>query len=479
MKNLASEIDNYDFRDIRELKIITNISQSIIKTLDFDKVLQTISDGMAELLEIESAAMYILEDKMNLHLGATTPPLDTNMPDFLRKASLSDHPHIETSITTQKPLLIPDTKTADLSQAEKAIVDMRHLRSLVYFPFIREKNVLGVLIIGTCNKLKNYSESQIELGQTVANQLSVAIENSQLHKDLKKYNDNLEQLVAERTFELETTNEELRAANEELYSKNELILEKNKIVQEQKNEIEIALNNLKTTQAQLIQSEKMASLGILTAGVAHEINNPLNYIMGGYVGLTNELEINNIKAGDRVSAFLNGIKTGIDRAADIVKGLNQLSRNNDVYDEECDIHAILENCLTILHNKYKSHIKIHRNYEEDISIVQGNTGKLHQVFINVISNAIDSIHQNGEISINTRVTENMIDITIQDNGCGIPSENLNKILDPFFTTKEPGKGTGLGLSITRTIIEEHKGKLIIKSTHHKGTSVLIQLPKIF
>jgi len=477
MNNLKSKLDKNDSRDIRELEIITKISQSIIKTLDFDEVLQSISDGMAELLEIESAAIYILEADKKLHLGATTPPLDPNMPDFLRKANLNDHPHIKTAISTQKPILIADTHTSNLSQSEQAIIDMRNLRSLLYFPFIREEQALGVLILGTCNKTKNYSESQIELGQTVANQLSVAIQNSQLHNDLKKYNEDLERLVAERTHELEATNEELRSANEELHLKNELISEKNKIVQEQKDEIERSLTNLKSTQAQLIQSEKKASLGILTAGVAHEINNPLNYIMGGYVGLMNELEINNIETDKRISAFLNGIKTGIDRAADIVQGLNQLSRNNDSFDEKCDIHAIIENCLTILNSKFKNRIEIHKNYSEDATFIYGNSGKLHQVFINVILNAIDSIEQSGEIYINSKVAENTFDIIIQDSGCGIPTEHLNKIIDPFFTTKDPGKGTGLGLSIANTIIEEHKGKLKITSTGHKGTSVLIRLPK--
>ncbi len=166
------------------------------------------------------------------------------------------------------------------------------------------------------------------MGQTIANQLSVAIQNSQLHKDLKKYTSNLERLVEKRTHELKAANEELRAINEQLQNKNNLI----------------------------IQSEKMASLGILTAGVAHEINNPLNFIMGGYTGLRNELELRNLNKDKRISVFLKGIKTGIERASAIVSGLNQLSRDNDNYEENCDIHAILDNCLTILQNKYKKRI---------------------------------------------------------------------------------------------------------------------------
>ena len=478
MENSFIKSNNDSSQNFRELSIITKISQSIIKTLDYEEVLQIISNGMSELLEIEKAAIYILEDETKLYLRAATPPLDPELPDIFKKANLLDHPHIETAISTQKPLFISDTQTETLSPAEDNIIKLSKARSLLYLPFIKGEKAFGVLILTACEETKNYSERQIELGQTVANQLSVAIQNSQLHNDLLKQNENLELLVAERTCELEATNEELRSANDELHLKNDLVLEKNKLVQEQKEEIENTLKNLKATQNQLIQSEKMASIGVLTAGVAHEINNPLNYIMGGYTGLINELKTSDIEKDERISVFLKGIKTGVERAADIVKGLNQLSRSNDSYEEICDIHAIIDNCLTVLYSKYKNKIKIIRDYYEDTLIAKGNTGKLHQVFINTISNAIDSIEQEGEINISTHVTNNNLSIVITDTGCGISNENLKRVLDPFFTTKDPGKGTGLGLSITNSIIEQHKGDLQIISTLDKGTKVLIKLPKI-
>lgn len=248
-------------------------------------------------------------------------------------------------------------------------------------------------------------------------------------------------------------------------------------VSERTNELKSTLKNLQETQKQLIKKEKMAALGVLTAGVAHEINNPLNYIMGGYVGLDNELKANNIEIDQRISVYLEGIKTGVDKAAEIVKGLNQLNRNNESYNEKCDIHSILDNSLLILNIKLEKRIEILKNYSSEVLLTLGNTGKLHQVFINILSNAIDSIEQNGKISITTNSENKKIKIIIEDNGCGIPDKNLNKILDPFFTTKDPGKGTGLGLSITNTIIEQHKGKLQILSTVGKGTIVLIELTK--
>jgi C4-dicarboxylate-specific signal transduction histidine kinase len=479
MKNSFINLDTENAQNFRKLSIITKISQNIIKTLDYEQILQIICDGMSELLEIERAAIYILTNETELYLGAATPPLDPKMPDLFRKTNIFNHPHIETAIKTRKPVLISDTQTEKLSPAEKEIIELSDSQSLLFFPFIREIEVIGILILGTCQKSKNYTENQIEFGQTVANQLSVAIQNSQLHNDLKKHNDNLERLVAERTYELEAANEEYQAINEELHKSNNELSNKNEIVLQQKKDIENVLKNLKATQSQLIQSEKMASLGVLTAGIAHEINNPLNYIMGGYIGLSNELKTYDFDKDKRISVFLEGIKTGIERASDIVKGLNQLSRDNDNYNEKCEIHSILDSCLTILHYKYKNRIEVVKNYAKENLFTMGNTGKLHQVFINIISNAIDSIENNGVIYMDTISSDENQEINIKDTGCGIPAENLSKIIDPFFTTKAPGKGTGLGLSIANTIIQQHNGGLQFDSTLGKGTKVLIHLPKTY
>jgi len=352
MDELFAKYNNDISQDFRELTVIMKISQSIIENPDYEEVLQIISDGMAELLGIEKGAIYIIESETKIYLEAATPVIDPDLPDIFRRAVIEEHPHIQKAISTRKPLLVSDTRTAILSEAERRIVELSQARTIMYFPFIREEKAIGILILSTSAENRKYSERQIELGQTIANQLSVAIQNSQLHRDLRRQNDNLERLVAERTDELEATNEELEATIEELQATNNELTNKNEIVIKQNKDIELVLNNLKATQAQLIQSEKMASIGVLTAGVAHEINNPLNFIMGGYTGLCEELKTCDFDKNQRISVFLEGIKTGIERAADIVKGLNQLSRDNDSYNEKCEIHAIIDNCLTILHNLY-------------------------------------------------------------------------------------------------------------------------------
>jgi|WetSurMetagenome_2_1015567.scaffolds.fasta_scaffold11367_3 signal transduction histidine kinase len=469
MNKPAAPVKSSSRQSLRELNLIIKISRNIIGTLDYEKVLQIISDGMSELLDIESAAMYILVNDDELLLGATTPPLDPQMPEELRRAFVRDHPHIKKAIIKRKPVLLADTKTSPLSPAERAVAEMRRLRSLIYFPFVQEDRVLGVLILGTCNKSRTFTRHETDLGQTVANQLSVAIQNTRLHADLKDNNDNLERLVEQRTKELETANRVLKEMNLELIEKSHLVLQ-------HKEELETNLNYLKSVQLKLIQSEKMASLGVLTAGVAHEINNPLNFISGSYLGLEEFFATSDPEHKEQVKLYLDGLKVGIKRVTEIVHSLNQFSRDNNTYNEECNIHSIIDNCIVMLYNRSKLNIKYIKSYYKDGLTVKGNVGKLHQAFTNIILNSIQAIEDEGVITITTNKCGNSALIDINDTGKGIKEDDLPRITDPFFTTKDPNEGTGLGLSITYSIIKEHKGQIDFESELGKGTTVKISLP---
>jgi len=290
-----------------------------------------------------------------------------------------------------------------------------------------------------------------------------------IEKELELHRNNLEKLVQKKTEDVEIMNEELRATNEELF-------EKNDIINNQNTELKATLQHLQETQSQLLQSEKMASLGILTAGVAHEINNPLNYIMGAYFGLDNFFKNNESYVEKNIPIFLNSIKEGIDRTSAIVKGLNEFSRSNSGYDENCNIHSIIDNCLVMLHNQLKHSVEIVKDYTEEDIVITGNVGKLHQVFINLFMNAKDAIIGKGTITITTKKSDENITVFIEDDGCGIDEAHLKQVMDPFFTTKPPGKGTGLGLSITYSIISDHKGKISFESEVNKGTKVTIHFP---
>ncbi len=294
----------------------------------------------------------------------------------------------------------------------------------------------------------------------------------QAYKSIKQKEQQLKELYEEQ----KASKEELHVVNEELLNTNEELIEKSEIISEQNEELQTALQHLRETQSQLLQSEKMASLGILTAGVAHEINNPLNFIMGGVIGLENYFEDYNCQQPEKIHDLLSKVKTGINRITDIIRGLDQFSSVNENDPQPCDMHSIVNNCLVILQNQFKNRIEIRKDYTKEKITIKGNVGELHQAIINILNNSIQSIEAEGKISITTEKKHKDLIIEISDTGCGISKENLPKITDPFFTSKDPGKGVGLGLSIAYTIIQEHKGKLDFKSESGKGTRVKITFP---
>ncbi len=272
---------------------------------------------------------------------------------------------------------------------------------------------------------------------------------------LEKYTRNLEEIVGERTQKLEEANEQLQVSNTAL---------------------ERTIQNLKQAQNQLIQSEKMASLGVLSAGIGHEINNPLNFIKNGVHALKKELNFNGHMNNDFESYF-EVIEEGVVRASNIVKSLSHFSHQGSSQMEICDVNDILDNCLTILSSKLKHTVEVTRNYTKNPATLKGNEGKLHQAFLNLLSNAQQAIEGEGTIVITTLAAEKLISISIKDSGVGISEEHLHKISDPFFTTKPPGTGTGLGLSITYSIIEEHKGLIEVNSEVNEGTEFAVMLPR--
>ncbi len=274
----------------------------------------------------------------------------------------------------------------------------------------------------------------------------------------------------------------------------------------QKEELESTIENLKATQAQLVQAEKMASLGILTAGVAHEINNPINFVsanveplkrdiedmlqvLAGYentikkYGLTdqfkevealkNELDFNLLI--QEINDLLKGIKEGATRTSEIVKGLRNFSRLDENERKPVQVNEGIESTLLVLSNQLKNKVTVHRDYGK-VEELMGYPGKLNQVFMNVISNAYQAIEDKGEIFIKTCMENSHVVIRISDTGIGMTEGVQKRIFEPFFTTKQVGAGTGLGLSITYGIIKDHQGTISVESTPGKGSTFTICIP---
>lgn len=247
-----------------------------------------------------------------------------------------------------------------------------------------------------------------------------------------------------------------------------------------------AYSKLRETQTQLVQNEKMASLGMLVAGVAHEINNPLGAIncnVDLYKNIISRLKktrsvIEDTSALELVSKLENANTTNIiacDRILEIVKSLRNFARLDESEYKEADIHAGIDCTLILLGNKIKNKVNVVKEYG-NVPPVTCYPNQLNQVFMNLFANAIDAIPDSGTIWITTYSDERYVHVKIKDNGSGIEADNIQKIFDPGFTTKGVGIGTGLGLSIVYNIIEKHNGKISVKSEIDKGTEFHIQVP---
>jgi len=282
-----------------------------------------------------------------------------------------------------------------------------------------------------------------------------------IREKLKYHLENLDLLVKKRTNDLSNANHELEAANMEL--------------QAQKEELMAINAHLQDTQSALLQSEKMAAMGTLTAGIAHEINNPLNYILGGITGLDEILK--KLKIEDETALFLmQAIKTGTSRASKIVESLNKFTNSTAHIKEEVWLENLIETALIGIRSQMTGNIELKKQYGGNAVSIIADESNLVQVIINILSNAIQSISDKGCITIKTIYEIDSVCISIADTGIGISTENLPRITEPFFTTKDPGQGIGLGLAVAYNIIKEHQGALLIQSELGKGTLVKIYLP---
>lgn len=304
--------------------------------------------------------------------------------------------------------------------------------------------------------------------------------------------------------------------NERIVKEQNVTLEQNVMLRTQElsqtnNELKIALKTLKEAQIQLVEAEKMASLGQLTAGIAHEINNPINFVTSSVVPLKRDIDFilkiiekyeilhesfveEKLKEvmiykkqvdfeylKEEINIILEGIEEGASRTAEIIRGLRNFSRLDEGGLKKVDIHSGIDSTLVLLNSSVRDKITIVKNYGQ-IPQIECLAGKINQVFMNLLSNAIHAVtmqHQssgNGQIYITTWEEDNQIVISIKDNGTGMTEETKNKIFDPFFTTKEVNEGTGLGLSIVQSAIDSHNAKLTITTSIGKGTEFIIYLP---
>lgn len=367
----------------------------------------------------------------------------------------------------------------------------------------------GILFSFALAKWINEVEEQKNAELVRYNNYMVLSEAS-LQSSVKKLRDAETQLkgINDRLSE---SQEAMRAIAEDQLEQSEALLKAEKELQRALQEEKERKKLLLDTQSQLVNNEKMASLGQLTAGIAHEINNPINFIYNGIdtlkltyselkpivnkvkefgnghdenllideiVHLRNEYQIEELKSD--MHELVSDIKLGAVRTMEIVKGLRVFSRLDEEEQKPANINENIEATLVLLRNKTKNKIEIRKDFETSNQEILCYPGQLNQVFMNIIGNAIQAIPEDrsdGKITITTELNEHMAIIRIKDNGVGMPESVRKRIFEPFFTTKPVGVGTGLGLSISYGIIEKHKGQMFVTSEEGKGTEFVIHIPR--
>ncbi len=326
--------------------------------------------------------------------------------------------------------------------------------------FTKKGNLFGNTVIITRGKagLENRSLIEAFIGQA-----SVALQRRRVEEELKRYREHLEELVEERTSNLKVANE---------YLKRE-ITERKKAEKESfeaKDKAESAYRDLRDVQAKMLLSERMAALGELSAGVAHEVNNPLN-VVSGYAQMLLMDENVDIEVKKISEIIINQIE----RAANITDKLLKFSRQTKPEIKRINVNEAIEYALVLLkHQLNLNDIKVEWQKSLKPISLYADLSQLQQVFHNLIVNASQAMPEGGKLTIRTEVKNNNIEINFADTGCGIPKKNINKLFEPFFSTKE--KGSGLGLSIVYGIIEAHKGRIEVKSEVKKGSIFTIIFP---
>jgi signal transduction histidine kinase len=313
-------------------------------------------------------------------------------------------------------------------------------------------------------------------------------------------------------YRLQASYRELNKSNRDLESMNNSLEER---VTDRTEKLSEAYEDLKESQVQLVQAEKMSSLGELVAGISHEINTPLWYLISNATVLQERLEVlsdfcaigegmvDAVKAREGIKETVgrglidmqkmlrDGMRDDIDESRDLIQdsieGLEELtelaqslkdfSRLDRAQRGDFDVNDGLDKALLIAKNRLKNKASIHKHYGE-LPTIHCSPSQINQIFLNLLTNAADAIEESGEIVIQTSADDQRVRVSISDTGSGIPDDLMSKIRDPFFTTKEVGKGTGLGLSIVDQIISSHGGELLIESEQGKGTTVTIVLPLI-
>jgi signal transduction histidine kinase len=323
---------------------------------------------------------------------------------------------------------------------------------------------------------------------------------------LRLLNENLEKVVDRRTKALKRANLALRGALDQAHQLAGSLTERNAEIAGKNEELNCAYAELKTTQSRILQQEKMAAIGQLAAGVAHEINNPMGFLSSNLGTLekytrrlTDYIEAQGTFITERhaseeilaliekrrqmkiehilsdIGELIEESRDGADRVKKIVQDLKTFSRVDEAERQMANINDCIDTTINVVWNEIKYKATLKKDYGQ-LPLLLCHPLQLSQVFMNLLLNAVQAIERQGELEVKTWAEQGQIHVAVADNGCGMPAEIRQKIFEPFFTTKQVGQGTGLGLSISYDIVKKHRGDIRVESEVGRGTTFILSIP---
>ena len=439
---LQALVDRSFDRDREAYRVaVGEISEAMVSMLSLSEIADRILIALTDTMGVDMAMVMMVDDETK-----RLRPVATRgewWDEALELEIESDHPIWQQLWLRREDLSrtdFDDELDPEIREACRDIFDTLEVELLV--PILFGVDLLGVIAVDRKISGDWLTWDDRTLLRTLANQSSIAIENAKAFNQIAKLNETLEARVDERTAEL------------------------------------------RETQAQLTQAEKMKSLGQLVAGVAHELNNPIGFVHANLqlldefvkkLTLAQKTGADTEPIQEAIAKLLARSREGTERVKKIVQDLRTFSRMDYAELLDADLNEELERTLTLMEPTFKNKITVERDFGE-IPNVRCYAGQLNQVFLNLLMNACDALEESGTIRIKTRRRGGIVRLEFSDDGPGIPDEMRSRIFDPFFTTKGVGVGTGLGLSISHGIIERHGGRIIVDSEEGVGTTFVIDIP---
>jgi signal transduction histidine kinase len=422
-------------------RAVREISEAMVSMLSAKEIVERILIAVTDTMGVERA-LVMLHAEAGDALRATASRGDWD-PEALALELEPDHP-ICRQLWMQRQELTRGDFDDELDPETRAscqdAFDTLDVELLV--PILFGVDLLGIIAVGRKLTSERLGPDERQLLRTLANQSAIAIENAKAFDEIAQLNKTLEARVEERTREL------------------------------------------RDTQAQLVQSEKMRSLGQLVAGVAHELNNPIGFVHANLQLLEEYVErlmradmdpARRARSRDAIEKLLARSQEGASRVKQIVQDLRTFSRTDQAELTQVSLNEAIQRTLTLIEPRTKIGIVVERDFGE-LPDVRCYAGQLNQVFMNLLMNACDALDGHGKINVRTRAVPGGVQLEVRDDGPGMSAEVRSRIFEPFFTTKPVGKGTGLGLSISHGIVERHGGSMTVDSAPGAGATFTIRLP---